>query len=69
MLANTSPEPFSNWVLSLAEDVFVVGLGLLALKYPAAAAVVVIVGLVRDRRVRGVDRAGGAAPLQKRAAA
>ena len=24
--ANTSPEPFSNWALSLAEDAFVVGL-------------------------------------------
>ena len=42
-VANTSPEPFSNWILSIAEDVFVVGLGLLALKYPVAAAVVVIV--------------------------
>src|SRR6187397_2759797 len=43
--ANASPEPFSNWALSLGEDAFVVGLGLLALKYPAAAAVVVIVCL------------------------
>jgi putative Mn2+ efflux pump MntP len=43
VLANTSPEPFSNWILSLSEDLFVVGLGFLALKYPAAAAVVVIV--------------------------
>ena len=25
-VANTSPEPFSNWALSLGEDVFVVGL-------------------------------------------
>jgi hypothetical protein len=40
--ANTSPEPFSNWALSLAEDVFVIGLSALALKYPAAAALVVI---------------------------
>jgi hypothetical protein len=40
---NTSPEPFSNWGLSLGEDVFVVGLGLLALQYPAAAALVVLV--------------------------
>ncbi len=32
--ANTSPEPFSNWALSLAEDVFVIGLSALALKYP-----------------------------------
>jgi hypothetical protein len=44
--ANTSPEPFSNWALSLAEDLFVVGLGFLALKYPVAAALVVIVGTV-----------------------
>jgi hypothetical protein len=43
VLANASPEPFSNWFLSLAEDLFVVGLGALALKYPAAAAIVVIV--------------------------
>ena len=45
VLANASPEPFSNWFLSIAEDLFVVGLGMLALKYPAAAAVVVIVCL------------------------
>ena len=46
VVANTSPEPFSNWFLSLAEDAFVVGLGVLALKFPLAAAVVVIVGVV-----------------------
>ena len=45
VLANASPEPFSNWFLSVAEDLFVVGLGALALKYPAAAAIVVIVCL------------------------
>ena len=44
--ANTSPEPFSNWFLSFIEDAFVIGLGALALKYPAAAAVVVLVCLV-----------------------
>ena len=42
-VANASPEPFTNWFLSLGEDVFVVGLGFLALKYPAAAALVVII--------------------------
>ena len=42
-IANTSPEPFTNWFLSLIEDAFVIALGALALKYPAAAAVVVIV--------------------------
>jgi Domain of unknown function (DUF4126) len=45
VLANASPEPFTNWALSIGEDVFVVALGALALKYPAAAAVVVIVCL------------------------
>jgi len=45
VIANASPEPFTNWALSLGEDAFVVGLGLLALKYPAAAAVVVLVCL------------------------
>ena len=45
VMANASPEPFSNWALSIGEDIFVVGLGFLALKYPAAAAVVVIVTL------------------------
>jgi hypothetical protein len=44
-MANASPEPFSNWLLSITEDVFVVGLGLLALKYPAAAAIVVVLCL------------------------
>jgi hypothetical protein len=39
-MANASPEPFSNWILSLGEDLLVVGLGFLALKYPIAALVV-----------------------------
>lgn len=37
---NVSPEPFTNWGLSLIEDVFVIGLGALALKFPVAALVV-----------------------------
>jgi hypothetical protein len=45
-VANASPEPFTNWILSIGEDLFVVGLGTLALKYPAAAAIVVLVCLV-----------------------
>ena len=44
-VVNTSPEPFSNWLLSLGEDLFVVGLGYLTLQYPVAA-LVVSVGLV-----------------------
>jgi hypothetical protein len=43
VMANASPEPFTNWILSIGEDAFVVALGVLALKYPAAAAIVVIV--------------------------
>jgi hypothetical protein len=35
--ANASPEPFSNWALSLVEDVFAVVLGLVTLKYPLIA--------------------------------
>jgi hypothetical protein len=42
-VANTSPEPFSNWSLSVGEDLFVVGLGYLALQYPVAALVVAVV--------------------------
>jgi hypothetical protein len=43
VLANASPEPFTNWMLSLGEDAFVVGLSALALAHPAAAAIVVLV--------------------------
>jgi len=43
--ANTSPEPFSNWILSLSEDGFVVALGVLTLTHPIAAAVIVIAGV------------------------
>jgi hypothetical protein len=32
--ANASPEPFSNWFLSLGEDAFVIGLSFIALKFP-----------------------------------
>jgi len=44
--ANASPEPFSNWILSISEDVFVVGLGMLALNHPIVAAAVVTVCVV-----------------------
>lgn len=40
--ANASPEPFSNWILSFGEDLFVVSLGFLALQYPVVAFGVVI---------------------------
>jgi hypothetical protein len=35
--ANTSPEPFSNWALSLGEDLFVIGLSFITLKFPLLA--------------------------------
>jgi hypothetical protein len=43
--ANTSPEPFSNWALSLGEDVFAVGLGYTALQYPILALAIAVVVL------------------------
>ncbi len=48
VVANTSPEPFSNWALSLGEDGLVVALGLLTLHHPLVALVVglVILGLI-----------------------
>ena len=60
-VANTSPEPFSNWALSLAEDAFVIGLSTLALKAPLVAGVVVIAGVLLIATfatwiVRGVRR-------------
>jgi Domain of unknown function (DUF4126) len=45
-IANASPEPFSNWILSITEDIFVVGLGMLALKYPVVALAVVALCLI-----------------------
>jgi Domain of unknown function (DUF4126) len=47
-VANTSPEPLSNWFLSLGEDLFVVGLGYLTLQHPVAALIVaaVLIGLI-----------------------
>lgn len=42
---NASPEPVSNWIMSLAEDAFVVGLGAVAIAYPVAA-LIVVVGLL-----------------------
>jgi hypothetical protein len=45
-VANTSPEPASNWALSFSEDIFVVGLGYLALAHPIAALIVAGVLLI-----------------------
>src|ERR1700741_3229864 len=43
--ADASPEPFTNWILSLGEDVFAVGLGYTALTHPVAALVIAVVVL------------------------
>jgi nicotinamide riboside transporter PnuC len=51
--ANASPEPFSNWFLSLAEDVFVIGLSAITLKYPVlalAVSVVIVILIVMTAR-------------------
>jgi hypothetical protein len=61
---NTSPEPFSNWALSFFEDAFVLGLGLLALKFPVAAFVITVLILLAIvfalrwiiRKLRGFGR-------------
>lgn len=42
-LANTSPEPFTNWALSLVEDVFVVGFAYVAMQHPYLALLVSVV--------------------------
>lgn len=43
---NASPEPVSNWILSIAEDGFVVGLAVFALTHPMAALIVTLLLLV-----------------------
>ena len=48
-VVNASPEPFSNWTLSLAEDLFVVALTWFATQHPwlaAAATMVLLAGIV-----------------------
>jgi hypothetical protein len=71
-VVNTSPEPFTNWALSLGEDVFVVGLTWFAVRHPFMATIVaivllaaivavgsVIVRAVRRRFARRAARASG----------
>jgi hypothetical protein len=41
--ANTSPEPFSNWILSSVEDVLAVGLAWLAAEHPVLTGAIVVV--------------------------
>jgi hypothetical protein len=58
---NTSPEPFSNWFLSLAEDVFVVGFSYVALQHPiaalaVAAALLVVIAAFASVLIRAIRR-------------
>lgn len=66
--ANTTPEPFSNWFLSLAEDAFVVGLSFLTLKYPllalAVSVVIVVLILMTARSIWKWFRRQTAAPAR-----
>src|SRR5712664_1456520 len=39
---NTSPEPFSNWILSLGEDVLAVWLSWMAATHPVATTIIVV---------------------------
>jgi hypothetical protein len=41
-VANTSPEPLSNWTLSLIEDAFVIGLTYVAVQHPYLALTVAL---------------------------
>jgi hypothetical protein len=65
--ANASPEPFSNWALSLLEDVFVVALGFVTLKYPllalAVSAIILLMMALAARWIwRRLRRTAQAAP-------
>lgn len=60
-VANTSPEPFSNWLLSLGEDGFVVALAVLTLRHPIVAlavaiALLVVIAMFARLLIRGVRR-------------
>lgn len=53
--ANASPEPFSNWFLSLGEDLFVIGLSFITLKFPLLAlgvsVIIVLIILLVARKI------------------
>jgi RsiW-degrading membrane proteinase PrsW (M82 family) len=61
LAANTSPEPFSNWLLSFGEDAAVLGILWMAASHPllslALAATVIVVAVLSVRFVlRGLRR-------------
>ncbi|MCA1634656.1 MAG: DUF4126 domain-containing protein [Acidobacteria bacterium] len=64
--ANLSPEPFTNWALSLAEDVFAVGAVVLAVMHPVVILVLIFIFLlllvwILPKVVRALRRMLGAA--------
>jgi Domain of unknown function (DUF4126) len=78
---NTSPEPFSNWILSLGEDVLAIGISYVALQHPMLALTIavalliaiaafsfVLVRALRRRLARGRGRAPSGGHLQSRKA-
>ena len=69
LAANTSPEPFSNWVLSFAGDAFVIGLSFIALQFPLLAlgvsVVIVILIVVTARSIWKWFRRGEPIPIVK----
>jgi len=44
--ANTSPEPFSNWILSFSEDALAIGLTYGAIRHPDVALAIAVVLLI-----------------------
>ena len=44
--ANTSPEPVTNWTLSILEDIFAIGATVFAVLHPAAILVVILIFLL-----------------------
>ncbi len=76
LAANTTPEPFSNWVLSLVGDLLAIGGSLLMTVHPAVLLGIVVVAVIlsmvvlrwiwkalRRLFVRGRAESGDAAPL------
>jgi len=64
--ANLSPEPLSNWALSLAEDVFAVGAVVLAVLHPLVILALIFIFLlvlvwILPKVVRALRRTFGAA--------
>lgn len=61
LAVNTSPEPFSNWLLSVIEDIFALGLGLFSMLFPIAAFVLCLlllaaIAYMAARLLRAVRR-------------